>query len=137
MANVILIGLDRLVAHQITRVVEIERHTVWERPYSVTMRELGDCGIVFAAGDSQGCLSLLRRVRKEMPTLPFVVVAKNAGTGAWLEALDAGATDYCCLPVERRQIQHLMEPVISPEGRRSEFSSSAGYDAKRWIRATG
>jgi DNA-binding NtrC family response regulator len=101
------------------------------------MRELGDCGIVFAGGDSLLCLSLLRRVREEMPRLPFVVVAKSAGTGAWLEALGAGATDYCCLPVERRQIQRLMEPVISLAGRLSDFSVSAGYSAKRWIHGAG
>jgi hypothetical protein len=137
MANVFLIGLDRPIVDQISRVVEIERHTVREGPYSITMRELEECGVVFAGGDSLLCLSLLRRVRQQMPRLPFVVVAKSAGTGAWLDALGAGATDYCCLPLERRQIQRLMEPVISLGGGLSNFALSAGYSTKRWIRATG
>ncbi len=137
MANVFLIGLDRSIADQISRVVEIERHSVRERPYSVNLRELEDCGVVFVGGDSLLCLSLLRRVREQMPGLPFVVLAKSAGTGAWLEALEAGATDYCCLPVERRQIQRMMEPVIALGGRLSNVSLSGGNSTKRWLRATG
>lgn len=129
MSNVYLIGLERPVADQITRVVSIERHTVRERSHNVSVRELADAGMIFAGGDPAIYLPLLRRVRKELPEQPFVIVSRINGTMAWLDALEAGATDYCFLPVQRRQIQWLMESMVPtqapiPDGRFSRTPST-------------
>jgi DNA-binding response OmpR family regulator len=51
-------------------------------------------------------------VRAERPTLPFVVVTRIPETGEWLDALEAGATDYCSAPFESRQINWLMEAAL-------------------------
>lgn len=129
MSNVYLIGLERPVADQITRVVSIERHTVRERPHNVSVRELADAGMIFAGGDPAIYLPLLRRVRRELPEQPFVIISRINGTMAWLDALEAGATDYCFLPVQRRQIQWLMESMVPaqapiPDGRFSRTPST-------------
>jgi len=131
MPNVYLIGLERAVADQISRVVSIERHTVRERPYSVSVGELADAGMIFAGGEPAMYLPLLRRVRKELPAQPFIVVSQANGTMAWLEALEAGATDYCFLPVQRRQIQWLMESIVPTHAPISEFRFSRAPSTRR------
>jgi DNA-binding NarL/FixJ family response regulator len=68
--------------------------------------------MVFAGGEPSQYLSLLRRVREERPALPFVVVTRVPETTAWLDALEAGATDYCSAPFEARQIHWLMESAL-------------------------
>lgn len=129
MSNIYLVGLERAVADQISRVLSIERHTVRERSHNVSVREFADAGMIFAGGEPALYLSLLRRIRRERPALPVVVVSQVNGTMAWLDALEAGASDYCFLPIQRRQIQWLMESMIPthapiPDSRFSRASSA-------------
>jgi two-component system, response regulator FlrC len=112
MANVFLIGVEQTMAAQISRAVSAERHRVQQEPHDDGARGLKDVGIIFAGGDPAQYLSLLKRVRRERPALPFVVVTGSVETAAWLDALEAGATDYCCAPFEARQIQWLMECAL-------------------------
>jgi DNA-binding response OmpR family regulator len=112
MANVFLIGLEQATAAQISRALAVERHRIELKPPNVGTRELMDVDIVFAGGDPSQYLSLLRRVREERPALPFVVVTRIPETTEWLDALEAGATDYCSSPFETRQIHWLMEAAL-------------------------
>src|ERR1700724_3540050 len=93
MANVFLIGIE-------------------QKPQNIGLRDLADVDIVFAGGEPSQYLSLLRRVRAEEPALPFVVVTRIPETTEWLDALEAGATDYCSSPFETRQIHWLMESAL-------------------------
>jgi DNA-binding NarL/FixJ family response regulator len=111
-ANVLLIGLDETVAGEIAHAVSVEQHTVYIRTHSIGISDLFHAGIVFVGGSSQIRLSFLREVRYSFPDLPVVVVAETLETEEWLDALDAGATDYCCAPIGRRQIHRLMELVV-------------------------
>jgi DNA-binding response OmpR family regulator len=112
MASVFLIDLENEVAELIAGVFSIERHAVCRKPFGLETGELRNAAMIFAGGGRNIYLPLLRRVRRELPTIPFVVVTDAADTGAWLEAIEAGATDYCCAPVARRQIQWLMQSII-------------------------
>lgn len=112
MANVFLIGVDQTIAAQISRALAVERHRIEQRPRHIGARDLRDADILFAGGEPSQYLSLLRLVREERPALPFVVVTRVPETAAWLDALEAGATDYCCSPVESRQLHWLMESAL-------------------------
>jgi DNA-binding response OmpR family regulator len=112
MANVFLIGLEQAIAAQISRALAVERHRIELKPQNVGSRDLLDVDIIFAGGEPSQYLSLLRRVREDRPTLPFVVVTRIPETKEWLDALEAGATDYCCSPFETRQIHWLMEAAL-------------------------
>jgi DNA-binding response OmpR family regulator len=112
MASVFLIGLEQTTAAEISRALAVERHRIELRPRNVAARDLMDVDIVFAGGEPSQYLSLLRRVRQERPALPFVVVTRIPETTAWLDALEAGATDYCSSPFEARQIHWLMEAAL-------------------------
>jgi DNA-binding response OmpR family regulator len=112
MATVFLIGLEQDVATQISRALAVERHRIEFRPLNIGAGDLMEVDIVFAGGEPSHYLSLLRLVREERPALPFVVVTRVPETTAWLDALEAGATDYCSSPFEARQIHWLMEAAL-------------------------
>lgn len=135
MANVFLIGLQRTTADQIGRIVSIERHRVFEGSFNVKVADLVGCALVFVGGSPWQYVPLLRSVRRELPTLPFVIVTKRSDAAEWLRAIDMGATDFLVEPVWRRQIQWVMESVIPLQAKLSEVSFSPGYSMRRCIRA--
>jgi DNA-binding response OmpR family regulator len=122
MANVFLIGLEQPVATQISIALAVERHRIERKAHNIEGSDLRNVDIVFAGGEPSVYLPLLRRVRRERPTLPFVVVTRIPETTAWLDALEAGATDYCSSPFETRQIRWLMESALL--GHRSAGASA-------------
>jgi len=115
MARVIFIGVESAEAAQIARALAVERHQLEQKPKTSGADDLLDADIVFAGGDPIYYLSLLREVRESRPGLPFVVVTRVPETKEWLDALEAGATDYCSAPFENRQINWLMESALPRE----------------------
>jgi len=111
MAKVILIGLEQSAANQISRALAIG-HEIQLQPKTTPVEDLALADIIFAGGEQTQYLTLLRRVRAQYPYLPFVVVTRLAETSDWLDALEAGATDYCSAPFETRQINWLMETAL-------------------------
>src|SRR5580704_3769707 len=94
MAKVFLIDVDQTIGAQISNALAVERHRAVRKTRDIETCDLSDVDIVFAGGKPSEYLPLLRRVRGERPALPFVVVTRLPETHAWLEALEAGATDY-------------------------------------------
>jgi len=115
MARVVFVGVEPAAAAQIARALAVERHQLEQKPGTSGAHELLDADIVFAGGESRHYLSLLRQVRELRPGLPFVVVTRVPETKEWLDALEAGATDYCSAPFENRQINWLMESALRRE----------------------
>jgi CheY-like chemotaxis protein len=109
MARIITVGLERSTAQQLSRALGIERHEISHKPKSTPLDEVIDADIVFADGEGKRYLPLLKQVREAHPALPFVVVTRVPETADWLDALEAGATDYCSAPFESRQLSWLME----------------------------
>jgi DNA-binding response OmpR family regulator len=122
MAKVFLIGLEQQTASQIGRALGVERHQIENKPKNVPVGDLLGADIVFAGGDGKQYMTLLRRIREAHPALPFVVVTRIPETSDWLDALEAGATDYCSAPFEARQINWLMESAL-PRSRSRSFAA--------------
>jgi DNA-binding NtrC family response regulator len=112
MAKVVLVGLEKAAAGQISRALAAGSHQIDDQGENVVARELQDADIVFAGGEPQVYMSLLKRVRQSRPSLPFVVVTRMPETREWLDALEAGATDYCAAPIDSRQLHWLMETAL-------------------------
>src|SRR5271165_3720015 len=115
MARIALIGVERVAAGQICGALA-DCHEFEHRPQSVVIEHLQDIDIVFAGGEPDHYMPLLMRVREKMPTLPFVVVTRIPKTSEWLDALEAGATDYCSAPIEKLHVQWLMECSLPQPG---------------------
>jgi DNA-binding response OmpR family regulator len=112
MAKVFLTGIEASIANGLRRALEIEKHQIEHRPSNAPVDDFLDADIVFAGGDRKQYLTLLQGIRQARPALPFIVVTRIPETSEWLDALEAGATDYCSAPLEVRQVTWLMEPVL-------------------------
>lgn len=113
MAKIYLVGLEQAVAGRICRVLAADNHRVEQQSQGLLPQEILDAEMVFAGGGPACYLSLLRRIREVRPTLPFIVVTRTPETKDWIDALKAGATDYCSEPIETRQFHWLMESALS------------------------
>jgi DNA-binding NtrC family response regulator len=112
MARVVFIGLEEATANLIGRALTAQRHEIAHKQWDNGIPDFFQADIVFAGGNSAEYLPLLRLVREARPELPFVVVSGASNIVQWLDALEAGATDYCSAPFEMRQVQWVMESAM-------------------------
>src|SRR5271166_3520676 len=96
MANIILTGLDFHIQVELTRVLDRLDHQVFIGRNSIPI----NADVVFCNGDDESGLVMLRAIRALRPELPVVIVTRQPDTGRWLDALEAGAADYCSAPFE-------------------------------------
>jgi DNA-binding NtrC family response regulator len=105
MAKVLLFGLEYSLSNELNRVLEKLDQMVIESSASSVL-EHTDAHVVFAAGES------LRTVRVKRPELPVVVVSRLPEVRGWLDALEAGACDYCGAPFELTQVRWVLESSL-------------------------
>ena len=113
MARIVFAGLEPRTAGHLASLLAGDGHEVQRAKHNITIKELLSANIVFAGGDPDQYLSVLRRVRAVDPILSFIVVARFAETAEWLDALEAGATDYCVAPFDQGQVRSLMAAALS------------------------
>ncbi len=65
--------------------------------------------IVFAPSDRDGFGAVRDAVRGTCPEAPIVVVSRVPEVSEWLDAIEAGARDYCAAPFEGTQLRWLLE----------------------------
>jgi DNA-binding response OmpR family regulator len=111
--RIFLIGLEPAVAARIGEVLTRETHRVEQRSEDIDTSELMTADIIFACGEGSRYLTVLRRVRNLRLRVPFFVAARIPSTIDWLNALEAGATDYCASPFEPHQLQWLIVSALS------------------------
>lgn len=71
--------------------------------------------IVFCACES----GHLQEALLEFPNLPIVVVSRLPEIVDWLDALEAGAADYCAAPFEPVQLRWLLDAHMRPRAARA------------------
>ncbi|MDX2151773.1 MAG: hypothetical protein SFV54_13625 [Bryobacteraceae bacterium] len=65
--------------------------------------------IVFAPSDPSTFGAVKDTLRETCPAAPIVVVSRVPEVSEWLDAMEAGASDYCAAPFERTQLRWLLE----------------------------
>jgi DNA-binding response OmpR family regulator len=108
MANIVLSGLEAWAQADLCRVLDGEGHRVMLQDDSGWV----EADAVFCNGDSPDYPALLRRVRNLRPDLPVVVVTRLPESDKWLNALEAGAADYCSAPFEAIQVRWILSSVL-------------------------
>ncbi|HEY1207042.1 MAG: hypothetical protein ABSH46_22990 [Bryobacteraceae bacterium] len=68
--------------------------------------------LVFCGTDRQQYETILENLRRRGHNVPVVVVSRLPETGDWLDAMDAGACDYCAAPFEPRLVQRIVENTL-------------------------
>src|SRR6516162_3205397 len=106
MAKVLLFGLEHSISNELNPVLEKLGQTVEIETSTSGVLEHTDANIVFAAGDSLGT------VRDKRPELPVIVVSRLPEVRGWLDALEAGASDYCGAPFEPMQVRWILDSSL-------------------------
>jgi DNA-binding response OmpR family regulator len=115
MPRVALLGLPEDLERQLTQVLREEAHKVIRKLHLQDLRHGPKSGAVFISGDDPDFRRIIGQLREDVPNLPVIVVTRRARTTEWLDALDAGATDYCGAPFDRVQVRCILESAIRPE----------------------
>jgi DNA-binding response OmpR family regulator len=106
MAKILLFGLEYSVANELNPVLKQLGQTVQVEASASGVLEHTDANLVFADGGSLGA------VRDKRPELPVIVVSRIPEVSGWLDALDAGASDYCGAPFEPAQVRWVLDSSL-------------------------
>jgi DNA-binding response OmpR family regulator len=115
MARVALLGFPRDLASQLSRILLAEAHTVERKHYIQDLAKRGRPSVVFVCADSPGFLDTVCSLKDAEPGLPFVVTTRMPDPAQWLDALEAGAADYCGAPFETIQVRWIMGSILRQE----------------------
>ena len=119
MAKITLIGIEPTAAKQLSLALDVGSHLIESKSQTCPTSDFNDCDLVFVNGEGKKYLPLLKDLRKARPELPFVVVTRIPNISEWLDALEAGATDYCSAPFEPRQMRWLVQSALSSSHNRT------------------
>lgn len=124
MLRLTLLGLPEDLSNQLARILLDESHQVNQRLYVADLRGIPNASAVFISGDSPEYREILSLLRENHPDLPVIVVTRQPETRHWLEALDAGAADYCGAPFEHIQLRWILGSVTAHSPSRSQAAHS-------------
>jgi DNA-binding NtrC family response regulator len=119
MARVALLGFPQDLASQLSRILLSETHTVDRKRYIQDLGKPSKPRVVFLCADTPDFEDTLSALKREEPDLPFVVVTRMPDAIQWLNALDAGAADYCGAPFEAVQVRWVMSSVLRERAQRA------------------
>jgi DNA-binding NtrC family response regulator len=107
MANVLLLGLDSCLAEDLSRVLRHLGHTVTVSAGLEASLDASNADLVFTdSHELHAALSL-------HPRLPVIVTSRLPEVAAWLNALEAGAADYCGAPFEPTQVRWVLDTALA------------------------
>ncbi|MBV9507915.1 MAG: hypothetical protein JO323_23235 [Acidobacteriia bacterium] len=115
MSRVTLLGLPDDLERSLAKVLREEAHRVIRKLHLQDLRHGPKPGVVFISADGPDFSTTIRQLKEYEPMLPVVAVTRVPGTKQWLDALDAGATDYCGAPFERVQVRCIMNSASQTE----------------------
>lgn len=109
--SVLLAGIEPCLAEELhrylsSRGMEVTETPLVETPESSTPNE-ANFDLVFCETRSPGLRALLKHVSS-----PVIVVSRVPEVNDWLDAMEAGATDYCAAPFETEQLDWILESTL-------------------------
>ena len=119
MPAIALLGFPNELAAQLGNALAADEQTVyrkqcvWELGYGVPP------SVVFLCGDAADYRQSLRELRSQAPLTPVVVATRLPDSRRWLEALEAGAADFCGAPFEPTQVAWILDSVLGRRVRRA------------------
>ncbi len=126
-ARIVLLGLDDSLARELRAV--LTKQDVYSEPFLSgteclgTVERLG-ADLVFCAADPERYIDLLDAVRREKPDLPVVVVSRTPEVSEWLDAIEAGASDYCAAPFEPAHVQWILDSTLKHHSAPARFRAA-------------
>jgi DNA-binding NtrC family response regulator len=116
-ARIVLFGLDDLLAFELRRVLVGQQQTVFSEPFLAPLECLAvverlGADLIFCSTHRKRYPALLEAVGRFKPDLPVVVVSRVPEVAEWLDAIEAGASDYCTAPFETSHIQWILDSAL-------------------------
>ena len=106
MAKMLLLGLDEVLAGDLTRVLRQLGHSVSKASGSDSTLET-DADLIFTgSGELPGALAFV-------PHRPVIVASRLPDMNSWISALEAGAADYCGAPFEPTQVRWVLNSALA------------------------
>src|ERR1051325_3250391 len=102
MASIVLLGLDKDLAESLQTVLDPQEHNIL---ITNDASRASGAELVFAAGDDPCYRETVRRLTGAVLRSAVIVVSRHADSARWLDALEAGAADYCSVPLEPIQMR--------------------------------
>ena len=120
--TVLLAGIEPMLATQLqqylfSRGIEVHESSCLESECSPAAERQFD--LVFCETHHPGLQQLLKAVSS-----PVVVVSRVPEVDDWLDAMDAGAVDYCAAPFEREQLDWILESNLGQHSSRLVASAA-------------
>ncbi len=113
--SVVLVGLPDGLAGELEQVlmreprVRVYAHPTVPGPHSLGLLKTVRADVVFCAAEPELCRPLLDAIKQEQLNLPVVVVSRTVERANWLDAMEAGAQDYCAPPFEPVHMRWILE----------------------------
>jgi DNA-binding NtrC family response regulator len=111
--NFVLHELEPALATELCHVVAQPGRTIRSTTSTrecIAIAQRGRADVVFCG--SRAYQRLLDALDRGSLQVPVVVVSRIPETSEWLDAIDAGATDYCAAPFERQHISWLVHSAL-------------------------
>lgn len=113
-SKIVIFGLADGLADDSKKVLSEQGYDVFSSPFlpvaqALTLIQQVNADYVFCDADPAHYLVLLEAIQRVNLGLPLVVVSPQPDTNAWLDALQAGATDFCAPPFESASLRWILE----------------------------
>jgi DNA-binding NtrC family response regulator len=69
--------------------------------------------LVFCSSQANHFLSVLDCIKSTRPEVPVIVVSRHPEASQWLDAIEAGAADYCAAPFEPAHVGWIVDAHLS------------------------
>ena len=112
MASILMLGLEKDLADELSQVLQLEGHTVQAVDNVIGVVVSHGADLVFAGGDGPDYRENVIQLRRTRPDLPVVLVNRHPENTRWLDALELGAADYCGAPFEPVLMRWLLGSVL-------------------------
>jgi DNA-binding NtrC family response regulator len=116
-ARIVLLGLDEPVVAELGDVLAAQQQEIISSPlHSVPeclqLVDRAAADVVFCPADAHRYLPLLEALNRRWPELPVIVVSRMPEVSEWLDAIEAGAADYCAAPFEPAHIRWILSSTL-------------------------
>ncbi len=101
--TILLIGLEGALNTELAGALSQQGCRFQSQPRAAVYppdAQLAEFSLVFCAADSQCYEPVLESLRCRKLNIPVVIVSRGPDILGWLDALEAGASDYCSPPFE-------------------------------------
>lgn len=117
-AHILILGLEDSISSALRRMLAELGYATFAEPFlsvddSVEALDRLAADLVFCTSETLRFETLLARLRAQGRSVPVVVASRIPEVGVSLDALDAGAHDYCAAPFEPRLISQIVNNALT------------------------